>query len=135
MIIKKKTYADDTVENVSVNSIEEKTRRENRGVIVRSSYFKHHAAEETNRDDEKKNILVKGDHPISLGETKQVIMKGETPLDDMLEKGVNRNEDEARRENRKFIIRSSYFKHQSANNTDKDDEKETSLLKVIIPSV
>ncbi|KAK3432863.1 hypothetical protein EUGRSUZ_D00367 [Eucalyptus grandis] len=113
--------------SIGVNSIEEKTRRENREVIVRSSYFKHHAAKETNRDDGKENTLVKGDHPISLGETdfmKRVIMKGKTSIDDMSEKGVNRIEDEARRENRKFIIRSSYFKHQSANNTDKDDEKE-----------
>ncbi|KAK3432852.1 hypothetical protein EUGRSUZ_D00356 [Eucalyptus grandis] len=127
MIIKNNTYADDTVENVGVNSIEEKTRRENREVIVRSSYFKHHAVKETNRDDGKENTLVKGDHPISLGETdfmKRVIMKGKTSIDVMSEKGVNRIEDEARRENRKFIIRSSYFKHQSANNTDKDDEKE-----------
>ncbi|XP_056175529.1 exonuclease 1 isoform X2 [Syzygium oleosum] len=128
MIIKKKTNPDDTAENVGVNSIEDKTRKDDREVIVRSSYFKHHAAKETNRDDGKENILVKSDHPISLGETdftKRVIMKGKTSLDDISQKvGVNGIEEKARRENRKVIIRSSYFKHQSANDTDKDDEKE-----------
>ncbi|KAI6703522.1 hypothetical protein NL676_012658 [Syzygium grande] len=128
MIIKKKTNPDDAAENVGVNSIEGKTRKDDREVIVRSSFFKHHAAKETNRDDGKENILVESDHPISLGETdftKRVIMKGKTALDDILQKvGVNGIEEKARRENRKVIIRSSYFKHQSANDTDKDDEKE-----------
>ncbi|KAI6703515.1 hypothetical protein NL676_012651 [Syzygium grande] len=128
MIIKKKTNPDDTAENVGVNSIEDKTRKDDREAIVRSSYFKHHAAKETNRDDGKENIVVKCDHPISLGETdftKQVIMKGKTSLDDISQVvGVNGIKEKARRENRKVIIRSSYFKHQSANDTNKDDEKE-----------
>ncbi|KAI3409404.1 Exonuclease 1 [Psidium guajava] len=128
MIIKKKTYPDDKGENVGVNSIEEKTRTDNREVNVRSSYFGHHAANETNRDDGKENILVKSDLPIGLGETdfmKRVITKGKTSLDDISQKAcINGIEEKARSENRKVTIRSSYFKHQSANDTDKDDKKE-----------
>ncbi|XP_048141654.1 exonuclease 1 isoform X1 [Rhodamnia argentea] len=128
IIIEKKTYPDDKGENVGVNSIEEKTRTDNREVIVRSSYVRHHAAKETNRHNGKENILVKCDLPISLGETdfrKRVITKGKISLDDVKQKvGVNGIDEKARRENRKVIIRSSYFKPQSANDIDKDDEKE-----------
>ncbi|KAF7849126.1 hypothetical protein BT93_L1221 [Corymbia citriodora subsp. variegata] len=88
-----------------INGVDEKTRKECKRPIVRSSYFKHQFVNETDRDQEKENTPV-GSDPTSVGETigvEGMIIKKKTYADDTVKNvGVNSSEEKIRKENRGY---------------------------------
>ena len=94
------------------DSGQDKTRRENTKVIVRSSYFQHKLV------NDKENI--KEDVTTDKGENINPKREHKSASDG--------GEAKTRIKNRKTIVRSSYFLHKSVNENDQDNRHEKLII-------
>ncbi|GFY88671.1 5'-3' exonuclease family protein [Actinidia rufa] len=96
------------------DSGQDKTRKENTKVIVRSSYFQHTLVKENDEENIKEDVTTDKDENInSEHEHKSASDAGEA---------------KTRIKNRKTIVRSSYFLHKSVNGNDQDNRPEKLII-------
>ncbi|PSS29025.1 Exonuclease [Actinidia chinensis var. chinensis] len=96
------------------DSGQDKTRKENTKVIVRSSYFQHKLVKENDKENIKEDVTTdKGENINPKREHKSASDGGEA---------------KTRIKNRKTIVRSSYFLHKSVNENDQDNRHEKLII-------
>ncbi|KAL5772087.1 hypothetical protein ACOSQ2_012011 [Xanthoceras sorbifolium] len=96
------------------DAAEGKTRKDNRKVIVRSSYFQAKQVNKSDQENKQENLVVKDDDAVQ----KEYRSKN---LADAAEGKTGKA-------NRKVIIRSSYFQPKQVNKNDKENKQETVVV-------